>query len=229
MNYKRIYDELIDNAKQRKAQGYTELHHIIPRCMGGDDSNDNLVRLTSREHYIAHELLFKHYRSTKLAHAWFSMLRSSSNQERCFTSRQYEKARTSHVDALRTSMVGANNHFFGRKHTEETKQKIAKANTGEKRTPEQIKSWVEKVAKKPKTTEHRAKISRPGFVMLKNIETGECIRIDKQTAIGYNSNIWKNPSSISQKRETCCYCGKESVSGNIKRWHNENCKSNPDR
>jgi len=190
---------------------------------------DNLVRLTAREHYLAHELLFKHYKTTKLAHAWFSMLRRDANQERFFTSKQYEKARIAHSEAMKETMGGSNNRFFGRKHTEETKRKIGEANLGEKRSADQIKLWVERVAKKPKSIEHRAKISRPGFIMLKNIETGECIRVDKQVAIGYNSSIWKNPASITQKREVCVYCGKESVSGNIKRWHNENCKHNPDR
>lgn len=35
------------------------MHHIIPRCIGGTDSHENLVKLTAREHYIAHLLLTK--------------------------------------------------------------------------------------------------------------------------------------------------------------------------
>ncbi len=38
---------------------YTENHHIIPRCMGGVDSPENLVRLTAKAHFIAHRLLTK--------------------------------------------------------------------------------------------------------------------------------------------------------------------------
>ena len=38
---------------------YTENHHIIPECLGGIDSLDNLVHLTAREHFIAHVLLTK--------------------------------------------------------------------------------------------------------------------------------------------------------------------------
>jgi len=38
--------------------GY-ERHHIIPRSLGGTDSPDNIVRLTAREHIIAHWALTK--------------------------------------------------------------------------------------------------------------------------------------------------------------------------
>lgn len=34
-----------------------EVHHILPRCMNGDDSQSNLIRLTEREHFICHLLL----------------------------------------------------------------------------------------------------------------------------------------------------------------------------
>lgn len=36
-----------------------EVHHIVPRCLGGSDAPTNLVRLSLRGHYIAHELLWK--------------------------------------------------------------------------------------------------------------------------------------------------------------------------
>lgn len=38
---------------------YHEYHHIIPKCLGGSNSNDNLVSLTAKEHFIAHNLLLK--------------------------------------------------------------------------------------------------------------------------------------------------------------------------
>ena len=61
MNYKLHYEKLINRAKDRKINGYTETHHIIPRCMNGTDDKDNLVDLTAREHFIAHLLLLKIY------------------------------------------------------------------------------------------------------------------------------------------------------------------------
>ena len=38
---------------------YTEIHHIIPRSQGGDNSPENLVQLLIEEHVFAHKLRFK--------------------------------------------------------------------------------------------------------------------------------------------------------------------------
>jgi hypothetical protein len=59
MNYEFHYNKLIQRAKNRTLIEYSENHHIIPRCMGGTNSKYNLVRLTAREHFIAHLLLLK--------------------------------------------------------------------------------------------------------------------------------------------------------------------------
>lgn len=61
MNYKNIYEKLIDRSKSRLLEGYVEKHHILPRCMGGTNDPHNLVALTPEEHYIAHLLLVKIY------------------------------------------------------------------------------------------------------------------------------------------------------------------------
>lgn len=70
MNYCRIYSSLVNRArfqyrKKRKRTDpnfvYYENHHILPRCLGGSDSENNLVLLTAREHFLAHRLLCKIY------------------------------------------------------------------------------------------------------------------------------------------------------------------------
>ena len=61
MDYQRIYNSFIDRATSRVIDGYYERHHIIPRCLGGQDTEENLVRLTPEEHYVAHQLLIKIY------------------------------------------------------------------------------------------------------------------------------------------------------------------------
>jgi hypothetical protein len=53
------YDSLINRAKNRTIYGYTEKHHITPRSLGGTDDNDNLVKLTPKEHFVCHLLLTK--------------------------------------------------------------------------------------------------------------------------------------------------------------------------
>ena len=59
MNYEKLYQSIIKNRQRTPYNGYTEKHHIIPRCLDGSDDEINLVRLSAREHYICHYLLTK--------------------------------------------------------------------------------------------------------------------------------------------------------------------------
>lgn len=61
MNYKKHYNLLIERARNRVLDCYTERHHVMPKCMGGSNDADNLVDLTAEEHYVAHQLLVKMY------------------------------------------------------------------------------------------------------------------------------------------------------------------------
>ena len=88
MDYQRIYNQIIERGKQRLLEGYGENHHIIPKCMGGADTQDNIVRLTAKEHYTAHHLLVRigHPNSIlnrKLHYAfWMMCSMKTDNQER---------------------------------------------------------------------------------------------------------------------------------------------------
>lgn len=59
MDYQKHYDLLIERARARVLEGYVEVHHVVPRCLGGGDEKENLVQLTAEEHYVAHQLLHK--------------------------------------------------------------------------------------------------------------------------------------------------------------------------
>jgi hypothetical protein len=91
MNYNKIYNSLIDRAKNRTLEGYKESHHIVPKSIGGSNKADNLVNLTAREHFLAHWLLVKiHPKEFKLLCAWNSFCRTnapdrviSHHYERC--------------------------------------------------------------------------------------------------------------------------------------------------
>jgi hypothetical protein len=61
MNYQYHYDMLINRAKLRTLVENKETHHIIPRCHGGTNDANNLVNLTTEEHYVAHQLLVNIY------------------------------------------------------------------------------------------------------------------------------------------------------------------------
>lgn len=59
MNYRKIYDNIIENRLKTPFDGYTEKHHIIPKSIGGSDLKENLVCLSAREHFVCHYLLTK--------------------------------------------------------------------------------------------------------------------------------------------------------------------------
>lgn len=83
MNYKKHYNALINKAKNRILDGYYEIHHIVPRCLGGDDNPENLIKLTPEEHYVAHQLLVKIYpNEPKLIYAAYAMILNSKNTKR---------------------------------------------------------------------------------------------------------------------------------------------------
>lgn len=70
MNYEKIYIDLINNAKHKSYTGYFENHHIIPKSIGGSDEVGNLVLLSAREHFVAHQLLVKIFpKNDKLLYA----------------------------------------------------------------------------------------------------------------------------------------------------------------
>jgi hypothetical protein len=108
MDYKRIYDSLIDRARDRLLETYSEKHHIIPRCMGGSDDDNNLVPLTPEEHYLAHQLLIKIYPGNhKLAKAAVMMTAQRSNNK------IYGWLRVRHAEAQKICQSGEGNSQHG--------------------------------------------------------------------------------------------------------------------
>lgn len=111
MNYQQIYDKLIDRAKMRQLDGYKERHHVIPRCMGGLDVDENLVELTPEEHYVAHQLLVKIYpENDKLIYAAIMMIPSRPNNKLYgWLKRRWSIA----MSATASKRVGEKNSQFG--------------------------------------------------------------------------------------------------------------------
>ena len=100
MNYRWHYDKLIETRKSRllEKDKYYENHHIIPKSMGGDNSPENFVQLTAREHFIAHWLLWRIHRNRSTSFAFYALCRFGKNRKKQWTnfscsSRAYEEAK----------------------------------------------------------------------------------------------------------------------------------------
>jgi len=118
---------------------YTEKHHIVPKSLGlgGEKDQSNLVKLTPREHYVAHMLLVRflakdaHKQKMKYA-MWYLSTRNIQYKP---SSRSYETARIhlistikSRVDSNETrckkARLGQLNGMFGKTHSDLVKQKL---------------------------------------------------------------------------------------------------------
>lgn len=167
MNYLRVYCNLVRAAERRDVlEGYIEEHHIFPLSVYGE--NQRTVKLTAREHYIAHALLEKIFikrygekdkRSIKMIYAFYCM--NSANKKKYYNSYLYESSRVRVAEALKGNqhrkgkklsqdhiqkIIEANS---GKQHSEETKRKISESNKGKKMSDEARKKMS--AAKKGKT------------------------------------------------------------------------------
>lgn len=132
MNYLQAYVNLIRKAQNQSEPDTYEKHHVFPRSVYG--KNDYIVKLTPRQHYVAHALLYKAFKSrygsnhpkTFKMMCAFNAMHSKSQEYKYVNSRLYERLRRDFSE----SISGANNPFYGKTHTEETKQKMRKPKPG---------------------------------------------------------------------------------------------------
>ena len=133
------YDSFIDNILNTRGRhgcdgSYHETHHILPKCCGGNDDDQNLIDLYASEHFVAHKLLaFENPDNNKLVYAWWCMctLPGSSKKRIEVTAEEYEKARIAFCNIISESQKNENNSFYGKHHAEETRERLSKALSGE--------------------------------------------------------------------------------------------------
>lgn len=101
MDYQKHYYKLIGKARTRINEGYTERHHIIPKCLGGSDTITNLVALTAKEHFVAHHLLCKMFpENDHLVYAFY-LMGFDPHKKRKITSQMYEVAKKHYAEMQR--------------------------------------------------------------------------------------------------------------------------------
>jgi len=115
MNYKNIYNNLVQKAQNRELSGYGEKHHIVPKCMGGNNTKSNIVYLSAKEHFMAHKLLVRIYPNIK--GVWYALIAMGRLSQ--FKSRIFENERQK-AYAMRK----------GFKYSEESKKKMSLAKKG---------------------------------------------------------------------------------------------------
>lgn len=185
--YHKWYYNIINDARQTPRTGYTETHHIIPKCLGGGKESSNLIKLSAREHYIVHLLLTKFTIGIAKKKMFYALHRLSNREDslKIKTSRLYEYLRINHAKAVskdtKARIRDVNNIFvrgkgkshaeiFGKKRSEEIKQSIRKSNKNRVWSEEsrqkmsssqkqRYRSRPESFCSGPKTLEHRKSMS----------------------------------------------------------------------
>lgn len=151
MDYQRHYQRLIERARNRSLDGYVEVHHVLPRCMGGSDDPQNLVRLLPEEHFVAHQLLCKiHPHQKLLAYALVNMIGNPHGQRK---NKLYGWIRRKHAKNVSEQMKSlwkdevVRNKFLAAIHrnvnSDSFKAKISKIHKGRVKSPEEIARFVE--------------------------------------------------------------------------------------
>lgn len=122
MDYSKIYIELIERANDRVLDCYTEKHHIVPKCMGGDNKPRNIAILTPEEHFLAHQLLIKIFPDNhKLVYAANAM--SMDRYGKRVNNKSFGWLKRKHSHAL-------SNLNKGSKRSDESKKKMSEAQKG---------------------------------------------------------------------------------------------------
>ena len=244
---------LIERAKNRLIDVYTETHHVLPKCLGGGNDASNLVELTPEEHLLAHLLLCKlHPRNKKLIYAanimstgpdglrnnnkrygWLRKqmsIASSGPNNHMFGKIPSDKRRK------QSSHPGESNPFYGKKHTDATKKKISDKNKGKEGLFGSKNGMYGKEHSditKQKISDNSPFKGTAGTGL--HPATG---RVMSQEQKDYYKKLftgkkvseemlvrWKKPKG-PQQRLTCPHCNKNGGTSNMKRYHFEHCKEN---
>lgn len=199
--------------------GYVEAHHILPRSLFVEFINEptNIIKLSAREHFIAHWLLYKAYpRYYKMKHAFWIMCNGCGhhtylNQK----SKTYETLRLI-VSQNMSKRLSVNNPYTA----PHIKQKIIDKHGGigngsiaiyEK----QKKTLIEKYG-------YDNPFKNPEFI--KNIP--DRVRKDWQDPEQYELRVANIKKAYANRPIlTCPHCGLTSKSAsNMSRYHYDNCK-----
>jgi hypothetical protein len=186
VSYLKHYLKLMRKAEQRgwtkkSAPCYVEEHHVFPIALFG--KNTRTVLLTSREHYIAHLLLYKgtlvrygkHPFTYKMARAVTAMCITNDLQTRNYSpSRVVASARqlagesqrgVSKPESAKLKMSIAHTGKKRGPHSPETRRKISIANTGYTHTRETKEKMSAQRKGREVKPDHREKLSRANMGM----------------------------------------------------------------
>lgn len=253
MNYNTVYYNIINRAileLRIKGNGtYFENHHIIPKCIGGNNESQNMVLLTPKEHYLCHRLLVEMYPgNSKIKYAYYMFCGKTyskwRNRDYVISSSEYDRIKRERS----VLFVGKNHPSFGSKRTEECKQLMRELKLGVKQSDETISKRVSKLIgrKMSEDSINKTRLANIGKKRspeaLANIKNAQPDRRGSKSPLfgrfgedhpAFGSKHVRSEEFKEKQREAwanrkihkCIHCGYESKSVmNMNKWHNDNCR-----
>lgn len=184
----------------------SHVHHIIPKSLGGTDDPKNLIRLSYRQHFIAHRLLLKITSGKDRSKMAFALMRfGKSSKHFAQASKQISMA-----------LSGEGNPMFGKTMSEDHRQKISGKNHG-MFGKHCVDIWIEKfgeeeAAKRKAAMDKRRSESLLGEKnpMFGTKRTDEQKRKQSERMSGQKHPLW------GKKRHPTKWMNNESVSKMVK-------------
>lgn len=148
--YRNLYIRLIikcRNMTEEELSGFNEKHHILPRCLGGNNKKENLVLMPVKYHIMAHMILSKVFPNNyKIGYALYCIMTCSNESlkrreslEKDFSLRTVAAAREAGLRSIRSKesrehrskiQTGKNNSNYG-KHWDQGHKKTLSDKTKE--------------------------------------------------------------------------------------------------
>lgn len=153
MDYHKIHNNFVKKIKSENRDPKLKIngksawhkHHIVPRFLMKvlDDSEENTLYLTVREHYFIHRLLMKIYPTRSFISSCNVFLHTYKKYLK-----QYGPLLIKRLGRiLGNSMRGKNHHNYGKSFSDETKIKMTIKKLG-RNNPQFGKKWTEERKKK---------------------------------------------------------------------------------
>jgi hypothetical protein len=228
------YYSIVNNAKLRKInkEDYMEQHHIIPKSLGGPNSKLNLVKLTPREHFVCHLLLIRMTQGKVRSKFIFAAAMMAGHNNKKRKSRIYQQLRKQNSIQRKEFIKehGPNKGMLGKKHTKEWCANHSKKMSGsgnpmykcirptEWRESHSARMTGEKNPQFGKSGPLSTSYGKPAHNSGKsNVER---YGSKKSSEISIKQSI----SAKNKPKILCPHCGSLGSTGNMKRWHFDNCK-----
>jgi hypothetical protein len=227
IHYLNRYLKLISYAIQHPSvTEFNEEHHILPESMGGDNKDTNLVILSARQHYLAHWMLWKAYKSKEMTSAFFAMSNQNNQYQgrtRRITSRTYELLRMEFAQLISVSTTELwQDSKYRQKHIDTNNT----PKTKNLRSQKAKELWgnleyrqKQHVARKEAWASGRFKRDHS-----KCGNKGDANVAKRPEVKAKNSGVNHYSNREGYVKPSCIHCGITSTLTNIKRWHNNNCK-----